>query len=108
MLLKNNRRNFVKNAAIGTLAAIAIPDIITSAYATERSKKAVLEQNDVVLFQGDSITEWGRDKNKKTKKYHNEPSTMNYQLTKTTNFAACIFCLNPYYLSSTRRRYITL
>ena len=64
MLLKNNRRNFVKNAAIGTLAAIAIPDIITSAYATERSKKAVLEQNDVVLFQGDSITEWGRDKNK--------------------------------------------
>jgi lysophospholipase L1-like esterase len=61
MILKNNRRNFVKNAAIGTLAAIAIPDIITSAYAEEPGKRAILEENDVVLFQGDSITEWGRD-----------------------------------------------
>ncbi|WP_461453131.1 SGNH/GDSL hydrolase family protein [Mucilaginibacter sp.] len=64
MILKNNRRNFIKNAAIGTLAAIAIPDIISSAYAEERGKKTVLDQNDIILFQGDSITEWGRDKNK--------------------------------------------
>jgi lysophospholipase L1-like esterase len=64
MILKNNRRNFVKNAAIGTIAALAIPDIITSAYAEERSKKTILAENDIVLFQGDSITEWGRDKNK--------------------------------------------
>jgi len=64
MILKNNRRNFVKNAAIGTLAAITIPDIITSAYAKEPGKRAILEDNDILLFQGDSITEWGRDKNK--------------------------------------------
>lgn len=66
MILKNTRRNFVKNAAIGTLSAIAIPDIITTAYAKEpaKSKRAILEENDVVLFQGDSITEWGRDKSK--------------------------------------------
>ena len=64
MILKNNRRNFVKNAAIGTIAALAIPDIISSAYAKEISKKAIINENDIVLFQGDSITDWGRDKNK--------------------------------------------
>ena len=64
MILKNNRRNFVKTAAIGAVAALAIPDIITSAYAKEKSKKAMIDENDIVLFQGDSITDWGRDKNK--------------------------------------------
>jgi len=49
---------------MGTIAAITIPGIVTSAFASESSKKTILGQNDVVLFQGDSITEWGRDKNK--------------------------------------------
>jgi lysophospholipase L1-like esterase len=60
----NNRRDFVKKAAIGGLAALSIPGIITSAFAAEKSKRTVLAQDDVVLFQGDSITEWGRDKSK--------------------------------------------
>ena len=61
---QNNRRDFIKKTAIGSLAAISIPSIVTSAFAAEKSKRIALAQNDVVLFQGDSITEWGRDKSK--------------------------------------------
>ena len=60
----NNRRDFIKKAAIGGLASISIPTIVTNAFAAEKSRKTVLGQDDVVLFQGDSITEWGRDKSK--------------------------------------------
>ena len=44
----NNRRGFVKKAAIGGLAALSIPGIITSAFAAEKSKKTVLAQDDVL------------------------------------------------------------
>ncbi len=59
------RRNFIKNTAIGTVATLALPQIVTSVYAEEKSiKKIHLEKNDIILFQGDSITDWGRDHNK--------------------------------------------
>lgn len=58
----NPRRNFIKNASLATLAAITIPDIITSAFAAERVSRIKLSKNDVILFQGDSITDWGRNK----------------------------------------------
>lgn len=61
---KSNRRSFVKTAATGVIASLSIPSIVTSAFAGERSKKTILAQDDVVLFQGDSITDWGRDHNK--------------------------------------------
>jgi len=57
-----NRRNFITNTAIGTLASIAIPDIVTAAVAKSAAKKINLNANDVILFQGDSITDWGRNK----------------------------------------------
>jgi lysophospholipase L1-like esterase len=60
----NNRRDFVKKAAMGIITSVSIPGIITSAFADEKSKKTILSKDDVVLFQGDSITEWGRDKSK--------------------------------------------
>jgi lysophospholipase L1-like esterase len=60
----NNRRNFIKNASIGTLAAISIPNIVSAALATESIKKTIIESGDVILFQGDSITDAGRDKKK--------------------------------------------
>ncbi|WP_183580430.1 SGNH/GDSL hydrolase family protein [Mucilaginibacter sp. X5P1] len=64
-LIPSNRRNFVRNAAVGTIAALAVPGIISSAFASaSKTKKVTLGDNDVVLFQGDSITEWGRDKSK--------------------------------------------
>lgn len=60
----NNRRTFVKNAAVGVIASLSIPSIVTSAFANERSKKTIIDQGDIILFQGDSITDWGRDHNK--------------------------------------------
>jgi lysophospholipase L1-like esterase len=59
----SNRRNFVKNASIGVMASLSIPSIVSSVFAAETSKKAALKAGDIVLFQGDSITDWGRDKN---------------------------------------------
>ncbi|RYD84007.1 MAG: lysophospholipase, partial [Sphingobacteriales bacterium] len=42
--------------------AISIPSIVTSAFAGEKKgKKISLQKNDVILFQGDSITDSGRD-----------------------------------------------
>jgi lysophospholipase L1-like esterase len=60
-LSQNTRRNFIKNAAIGTIAYISIPQIVSAAMATEKSKKITLAKGDIVLFQGDSITDWGRN-----------------------------------------------
>lgn len=60
----NNRRNFLKNASFATLASIGLPQIVSAAFAGENIKKVSLNNNDVVLFQGDSITDWGRDHNK--------------------------------------------
>src|ERR1700753_2625950 len=61
----SNRRNFIRNAAIGTMASLSMPSIVSAAFAKAApARKIALQENDIVLFQGDSITEWGRDKNK--------------------------------------------
>jgi lysophospholipase L1-like esterase len=60
----SNRRNFVKTAAVGVIASLSIPSLVSSAFANEKSKKTTIDQGDVILFQGDSITDWGRDHNK--------------------------------------------
>jgi lysophospholipase L1-like esterase len=64
MNLKNNRRNFIKNVSVGTAAALSIPSIVSSAFATAKGKKVTLQKNDIILFQGDSITDAGRDRKK--------------------------------------------
>lgn len=57
----NNRRNFIKNASIGAVAAISIPQIVSSAMAAApKGKRVSIDQGDVILFQGDSITDAGR------------------------------------------------
>jgi len=61
-MLKNNRRSFIKNAAIGTLASLAIPQIAATAFAEAKGQRIGLNTNDVILFQGDSITDANRDK----------------------------------------------
>jgi lysophospholipase L1-like esterase len=61
-LIPNSRRNFLKTAAIGTVATLSIPQIVSATAGTSASaKKVQLSNNDVILFQGDSITDWGRD-----------------------------------------------
>lgn len=56
-----NRRNFIRNTAITTLATLSVPEIISSAFAAEKTKKIQLQKDDIILFQGDSITDWGRN-----------------------------------------------
>jgi lysophospholipase L1-like esterase len=57
---KSNRRNFIRNASIGAAVSTLFPQIVSAAFEAEQVKKIIFEKNDVVLFQGDSITDWGR------------------------------------------------
>lgn len=59
----SSRRNFIKTASVGTLAtlSLSLPQIASAAVAENGIKKISLDKNDVILFQGDSITDWGRD-----------------------------------------------
>ena len=56
----SNRRNFLRNVSLGSLAAISIPGIVSAAVSAEKTKKVTLKKEGVVLFQGDSITDAGR------------------------------------------------
>ena len=55
-----NRRNFLRNVSLGSVAAISIPNIVSAAVSAEKTKKVTLKKEGVVLFQGDSITDAGR------------------------------------------------
>ena len=58
----NSRRSFIKKAAIGSIAAISIPQILSASVAKVRMKKIMLEKDQTILFQGDSITDSERNK----------------------------------------------
>jgi lysophospholipase L1-like esterase len=59
--MQPNRRNFIRSASIGAVAAISIPQIVSAAMATApKGKKVSIDHGDVILFQGDSITDSGR------------------------------------------------
>lgn len=44
---------------------ISIPEIVSSAFAAEKPGKITLKKDDVILFQGDSITDVGRKRDSK-------------------------------------------
>lgn len=58
----NSRRSFIKKAAMGGIMAMSIPEIVSAAMAEKGPKKLRLEKENVILFQGDSITDAGRNK----------------------------------------------
>ncbi|MCX6333525.1 MAG: SGNH/GDSL hydrolase family protein [Bacteroidia bacterium] len=58
----NSRRSFLKKAALGTLAAISIPEIISASVPKKSKKKIELLKDQTILFQGDSITDAGRSR----------------------------------------------
>lgn len=58
----NSRRDFLKKASIGGVATFSLPGNITSSLVGEMGMKVQLEKNDVILFQGDSITDASRKK----------------------------------------------
>ena len=62
----NTRRGFLKKAAMGSLMAVSIPGIVSAA---APPKKAILAKGNTILFQGDSITDAGR--NKEDNSYNN-------------------------------------
>ena len=57
---KNSRRQFITNSAIAAVVSLALPEMVSAA--TAGIKKITLEKNDIILFQGDSITDWGRNR----------------------------------------------
>jgi lysophospholipase L1-like esterase len=59
----NTRRSFLKIAALGGIVTASIPNIIMAA--TPNDKKVTINNNDVILFQGDSITDAGRKRESK-------------------------------------------
>lgn len=63
MKIQNNtRRNFIKKAALGGFMATSIPEILTAAAIPVAMKKNSLKMDSIVLFQGDSITDSGRNR----------------------------------------------
>lgn len=59
---QSNRRSFIKKATIGGLIAVSIPEILSAAMVKTRIKKYKLTSGNIILFQGDSITDAGRNK----------------------------------------------
>jgi lysophospholipase L1-like esterase len=58
----NNRRSFIKKAALGSLLAVSIPGILDAAMLPAGTKKIQLLKDNTILFQGDSITDAGRNR----------------------------------------------
>lgn len=56
----SERRNFLKKAAIGGLATLVMPQVVLASASAEKAGKITLAKDDVILFQGDSITDAGR------------------------------------------------
>ncbi|EHQ28600.1 SGNH/GDSL hydrolase family protein [Mucilaginibacter paludis] len=63
MFSKFSRRNFITSSAIAAVGSLALPEIVSAAATVAGVKKIGLNKDDVILFQGDSITDWGRNHN---------------------------------------------
>ena len=64
--MKNSRRDFLKKVALAGFSALMIPEIAKAAVKENTSvhaPKINLKKDCVILFQGDSITDCGRDRN---------------------------------------------
>lgn len=56
------RRDFLKTTAFTATLAVSLPEIVNAAMPASVANKLKLNSNDVLLFQGDSITDAGRKK----------------------------------------------
>ncbi len=60
---QSSRRKFIQQASLASVATIGIPQIVSNVFAAEPTAgKIKLQKNDVILFQGDSITDGRRKK----------------------------------------------
>jgi lysophospholipase L1-like esterase len=60
------RREFIVRAGVGGALALTLSQIVSSAYAGSPQPKISLQKDDVILFQGDSITDAGRNRDEKS------------------------------------------
>lgn len=63
--MDQTRRSFIKKATLGGLMTVSMPEIISAAMPAEASKKISLSKDNIILFQGDSITDAGRSRDDK-------------------------------------------
>ena len=61
----NGRRSFIKKASLGSAMALGFSQIVSNVYAVDKAAKISLRKGDVILFQGDSITDAGRNRDSK-------------------------------------------
>ena len=62
---ETSRRKFLKTTSLSGLFYLSVPSIISTAFTEEKVGKIGLKKIDVILFQGDSITDAGRKKDNK-------------------------------------------
>lgn len=61
--MNTSRRDFLLKSSAGAAALISIPTIVSSSVGSKKKRKnSFFESGDTVLFQGDSITDAGREK----------------------------------------------
>lgn len=63
--MKNSRRDFLKKGVMAGVGAMLIPELakaVVTEHTSVHAPKIALKKNSVILFQGDSITDAGRDK----------------------------------------------
>jgi Lysophospholipase L1 and related esterases len=68
LIMNTNRRSFIKKSIIGTgllTGANLLGNDVFGHESTANSSKISLNNDDIILFQGDSITDVGRDRNNK-------------------------------------------
>jgi len=68
LIMNTNRRSFIKKSIIGTgllTGADLLRNDVFAHESTVGSSKITLNNDDIILFQGDSITDVGRDRNNK-------------------------------------------
>jgi lysophospholipase L1-like esterase len=58
---QNDRRSFLKKAALASMVSI-VPFELLAGTGSTMQRKLLLKQDDIILFQGDSITDAGRKK----------------------------------------------
>lgn len=65
--MSQSRRTFIRTAALSGTMALSLPQIVSAAVSEKgrRPGKISVQENDVILFQGDSITDMGRNRKRK-------------------------------------------
>lgn len=60
-----SRRNFLVKSTVGAAALASIPSIVSASLpSADKRSKSIFKEGDTILFQGDSITDAGREKKK--------------------------------------------